>query len=143
MRHELILLPMGALALLTFLVLMLVPVRRFRAAFAGQVGAGDFRYGESSRVPGEVSIPNRNYMNLLELSVLFYVVCVVNYVTEPTVSNTALTLAWVYVGLRTLHSVVHLTYNNVMHRLAMFAASNVVLAVLWIDFFAHLLQGKY
>src|SRR5690348_3526259 len=143
MRHELILLPMGALALLTFLVLMLVPVRRFRAAFAGQVGAGDFRYGESSRVPGEVSIPNRNYMNLLELPVLFYVVCVVNYVTEPTVSNTALTLAWVYVGLRTLHSVVHLTYNNVMHRLAMFAASNVVLAVLWIDFFAHLLQGKY
>ena len=42
MPHELILLPMGALALLTFLVLGLVPVRRFRAAFAGQVGAGDF-----------------------------------------------------------------------------------------------------
>ena len=65
MPHELILLPIGALALLTFLVLGLVPVRRFRAAFAGQVGAGDFRYGESPRVPGEVSIPNRNYMNLL------------------------------------------------------------------------------
>ena len=141
MPHDLILLPMGALALLTFLVLLLVPVRRFRAAFAGQVGAGDFRYGESQRVPGEVSIPNRNYMNLLELPVLFYVVCMLNYVTDPTVSSTTLALAWVYVGLRALHSVVHLTYNNVMHRLAMFAASNVVLAVLWIEFFVHLLRA--
>jgi len=138
MPHGMILLPMGALALLTFLVLMLVPVRRFRAAFAGQVGAGDFRYGESARVPGEVSIPNRNYMNLLELPVLFYVVCVLNYVTSPTVSETTLLLAWVYVGLRAAHSTVHLTYNNVMQRLAMFAASNVVLAVLWITFFVHL-----
>jgi hypothetical protein len=141
MPHQLILLPMGALALLTFLVLMLVPVRRFRAAFAGEVGAGDFRYGESPRVPGEVSIPNRNYMNLLELPVLFYVVCVLNYVTSPTVSETTLALAWVYVGLRAAHSAVHLTYNNVMHRLAMFAASNVVLATLWITYFAHLLRG--
>ena len=141
MRHELILLPTGALALLTFLVLLLVPVRRFSAAFAGQVGAGDFRYGESSRVPGEVSIPNRNYMNLLELPVLFYVVCVLNYVTSPTVSGTTLVLAWVYVGMRALHSAVHLTYNNVMHRLAIFAASNAALAVLWILFFAHLLRA--
>ena len=139
MPHELILLPMGALALLTFLVLLLVPVRRFRAAFAGQVGAGDFRYGESSRVPGEVSIPNRNYMNLLELPVLFYVVCVLNYVTAPTVSSTTLSLAWAYVGFRALHTIVHVTYNNVMHRLAMFATSNVVLAALWIVFFARLL----
>lgn len=138
MSHEWILLPMGALALLTFLVLLLVPIRRFRAAFAGQVRAGDFRYGESPRVPGEVSIPNRNYMNLLELPVLFYVVCVLNYVTEPTVSNVVLVLAWVYVGLRAAHSIVHLTYNNVMHRLALFAASNGVLVALWILFFAHL-----
>ncbi|HEX3431639.1 MAG TPA: MAPEG family protein [Rhizomicrobium sp.] len=138
MPHELILLPVGALALLTFLVLLLVPIRRFRAAFAGQVGAGDFRYGESARVPGDVAIPNRNYMNLLELPVLFYVVCVLNYVTASTVSTTTLVLAWIYVGLRALHSVVHLTYNNVMHRLAVFAAGNVALAILWIVFFVQL-----
>lgn len=142
MPHELILLPMGALALLTFAVLLFVPIRRFRAAFAGQVGAADFRYGESVRVPGEVSIPNRNYMNLLELPVLFYVVCVLNYVTASTVSTTPLALAWAYVGLRAFHSLVHLTYNNVMQRLAIFAASNVVLAALWIAFFTHLLQSR-
>src|SRR6476646_1781624 len=142
MPHELILVPMGALALLTFMVLILVPIRRFRAAFAGQVGAGDFKYGESARVPGEVSIPNRNYMNLLELPALFYVVCMLNYVTSPAVSATTLALAWIYVGLRAVHSLIHLTYNNVMHRLAFFVASNVVLASLWIAFFAHLLRGN-
>src|SRR5436309_3109666 len=142
MPHELILLPMGALALLTFLALLLIPIRRFRAAFAGQVNAADFRYGESARVPGEVSIPNRNYMNLLELPMLFYVVCMLNYITSPTVSALTLALAWAYVGLRTLHSLIHLTYNNVMHRLTLFATSNFVLGALWIAFFAHLLTGN-
>jgi hypothetical protein len=142
MPHELILLPMGALALLTFLALLLIPIRRFRAAFAGQVRAEDFRYGESPRVPGEVSIPNRNYMNLLELPMLFYVVCVLNYVTGPTVSTVTLALAWLYVALRALHSLIHLTYNNVLHRLVVFASSNVVLGALWIVFFAHLLRGN-
>lgn len=142
MPHTSILLPMGALALLTFLVVLLIPIRRFRAAFAGRVGAGDFKYGESPRVSGEVSIPNRNYMNLLELPMLFYVVCLLNYMTSPTVPVATLTLAWVYVGLRALHSLVHLTYNNVIHRLTLFAASNFVLGTLWIAFFAHLPRGN-
>jgi hypothetical protein len=137
MPHELILWPIGALALLTFTALLLIPFRRFRAAFAGQVDAGDFRYGESPRVPGEVSIPNRNYMNLLELPTLFYVVCVLSYVTSPTVSTLTLALALAYVALRALHSLIHLTYNNVMHRLIVFAASNVALLALWVAFFAH------
>ena len=82
MPQHLIFLPMGALALLTFLVLILIPFRRFRAGFAGQVTAADFRFGESARVPGEVSIPNRNYMNLLEMPMLFYVICLMLYVSH-------------------------------------------------------------
>jgi hypothetical protein len=135
--HAAILWPMGALVALTFVVLMQIPVRRFRAAFAGKVNAGDFRYGESARVPGEVMLPNRNYMNLLEIPVLFYVACITMYVTQR-VDDGALWLAWAYVAIRAAHSVVHLTYNNVMHRLALFAASNVVLLVIWIRFFVKL-----
>jgi hypothetical protein len=137
MPPSLIFYPMGALAALTFVVLLIMPFRRFRAAFARKVTAEDFRYGESSRVPGEVALPNRNYMNLLELPVLFYVVCLMHAVAGG-VDWSALVLAWAYVGLRALHSLVHLTYNKVLHRLAVFAASNVVLAVLWARFFANL-----
>jgi hypothetical protein len=134
MRQDLILAPMGGLAALTFLVLMLIPFRRFQAAFTGRVTARDFVYGESPNVPSTVSMPNRNYMNLLEIPVLFYIVCLMYFVTGR-VAITPLILAWLYVGLRALHSGVHLTYNNVPHRLAVFALSNVVLAALWIGFF--------
>jgi hypothetical protein len=125
-----ILFPMVALATLTFAVLLLIPFRRFRAGIAGQVNFGDFRYGESARVPPEVSIPNRNMMNLLELPLLFYVACLTYFVTGR-VDEGALALAWTYVGLRVAHSAIHLSYNRVRHRLVAFAASNVVLVMLW------------
>jgi len=73
MDQQQIFLPMGALAFLTFFVLVQIPIRRFAAARKRLVKAADFRFGESGAVPGAVSIPNRNYMNLLELPVLFYV----------------------------------------------------------------------
>ena len=123
--------PMMALAGLTLVVLLLIPVARFRAAFRRQVSANDFRYGESANVPGAVSLPNRNLMNLLEMPVLFYVLCIALYVTRMA-DAAALYGAWAYVPLRAAHSVVHLTYNNVFHRLAVYAASNVVLAALWV-----------
>ncbi|HET7404122.1 MAG TPA: MAPEG family protein [Usitatibacter sp.] len=76
-----ILWPMGALVALTFAVQLQIPLRRFRAGAAKRVAAADFRYGESANVPGEVSIPNRNYINLFEAPVLFYVACLTLYVT--------------------------------------------------------------
>ena len=81
MNQNLIFAPMGAVALLTFTVLALIPLRRFRAAFAGTVVAEDFRFGESATVPPGVLIPNRNYMNLLELTTLYFPACLMFYVT--------------------------------------------------------------
>ena len=131
MRQTTILFPLIALAGWTFAVLLLIPFQRFRAAFRNQVVADDFKFGESQNVPPGVSLPYRNYMNLLEMPVLFYVACLTLYVTK-SVDAIALALAWTYVALRVVHSLVHLTYNNVIHRLSVFAASNVVLAGLWI-----------
>jgi len=127
-----ILFPMVAMASLTFAVLLLIPVRRFRAGAAGLVAFDDFRYGESARVPPEVAIPNRNMMNLLELPVLFYVACLACYVTDR-VDATTLALAWTYVALRVAHSAIHVTYNRVRDRLVAFAASNVALITLWMS----------
>ena len=62
---------MCALAAWTFAVLLLIALARFRAGARGSVNAGDFRYGESARVPGAVSLPNRNFMNLLVLALLW------------------------------------------------------------------------
>lgn len=130
MERSEILLPMMALIGWTLCVLLLIPYQRFRAAGAGAVTEQDFRLGESERVPPEVRIPNRNLMNLLELPVLFYAVCLVAYVTSLA-DHWTVRLAWVYVALRIAHSVVHLSYNKVMHRLAFFALSNFVLVAIW------------
>jgi len=133
MNQDAIFAPMGALVALTFLVLLLIPFRRFPAGFAGQITGDDFKFGESARVPGHLALPNRNYMNLLELPVLFYAVCLALYVTG-TVAAVPLVLAWTYVGLRAAHSLVHLTTNTVLVRLTFFALSNFVLMALWIVF---------
>lgn len=125
-----ILWPVMALVGWTLAVLLLIPYRRFKAAFSGQVTAGDFRFGESSNVPLMVSIPNRTFMNLLEVPVLFYVVCVVLFVTQ-NVTSTMVMLGWAYFGFRVAHSVVYLTYNHVVHRFLTFATSNVVLVMMW------------
>jgi hypothetical protein len=132
--QHLIFAPMGSLAFLTFGVLSLIPLRRFRAGAAGQIVRDDFKFGESANVPGHVSIPNLNYMNLLELPMLFYVASLMLYVTGR-VDGPALGMAWLYVGLRIVHSIIHLTYNNVMHRLAPFVLSNLVLMAYWLLFF--------
>ena len=125
--------PVAALAGLTFAVLLLVPIARIRAARSGRVRVRDFKFGESADVPGDVALPNRNFMNLLEMPLLFYVVCISFHVTGK-VDGAALALAWTYVALRALHSFIHLAYNRVLHRLAAYAASTVVLLALWIHF---------
>ncbi len=133
MTQESIFLPVLGMAFLTFMVLVLIPMRRFRAVFRKEVGPDDFALGESSAVPGHVALANRNYMNLLELPVLFYVVCGALFVTG-NVDGLAVGLAWTYVAVRAAHSLVHLTYNRVVHRLTLFAASNAVLVTLWVVF---------
>ena len=133
MERDAIFWPMLALVALTLSVLLLIPFYRFRSGLRGEVWFDDFKLGESARVPDRVRLPNRNYMNLLELPLLFYVFCLGSYVRDQ-VDSVAVAMAWLYVGLRVLHSAVHLSINHVPLRLAAFAASNVVLALMWLRF---------
>ncbi|MBQ0961844.1 MAPEG family protein [Ideonella sp. 4Y11] len=127
MRDTSFLLPMFALAGWTGLVLLYVAVCRVTAG----VSPREFTLGESPQVPQRAMLANRNYMNLLELPLLFYVVCLLAW-QAPAVPVAALPLAWTYVGVRVLHSLIHLGYNNVLHRFIAFAVSNFVLLALWV-----------
>lgn len=126
-----IVLPMSVLALWTMLVLGLVPLLRFRAGRAGRVHIKDFRYGETANVPGDVSLPNRNYMNLLELPVLFYAASLTVLATNRT-DESMVMLAWAFVALRIVHSLVHMTYNNVFHRAVIFGAGMFMVFAMWV-----------
>lgn len=115
---------------LAMLVLSLVGFRRVSAVQARQLKPNDFALGESAAVPATVSLPNRNFMNLMEVPVLFYVVCLTFYITGK-VDTAALVLAWLFVVARAGHSAVHLLYNNVWHRLLFFATGNLLVFALW------------
>ncbi len=138
MRQEAIFAPVSALAIWTLGVLTMTGLRRVFAVRARRVPANAFRYGESADVPDELRVWNRNFMNLLETPLLFYVVSIALFVTRK-VSPAAVTLAWVYVALRISHSIVHLTMNRIIVRFSVFAASITVLAWQWISFARRLL----
>ncbi len=129
--------PVVALVLLTFAVMVFMAYKRFSAGFAGRVKAGDFRYGETVNVPPDVAVANRNFMNLLEAPLLFYVLCLALYVTRH-VTEFTFWMAWAYVVLRFAHTGIHLFYNRILYRFAPYALSNVLLAGLWLWFAAVL-----
>jgi hypothetical protein len=138
MQAEAIFAPMLTLMLLTFMVLGYTGYKRFSAGFAGRVKSHDFRYGETANVPGDVAVTNRNFMNLLEMPVLFYLLCLSAYITRHVTEFTVL-ISWAYVALRLAHCVIHLTYNRILHRFTVYAASNIVLLALWASLAADLM----
>jgi hypothetical protein len=130
MKATSIFVPALILMLWTLLVLVQVPIRRFGAYFLGKrVVADDFKYGESANVPADVALPNRIFMNLLEVPVLFYALVLIAFVTSQ-VNHVTVGLAWLYVALRFAHSLIYFTYNHVVHRFAVFATSNLVIVAM-------------
>jgi hypothetical protein len=132
MRPEAMLVPVCVLALWTMGVALLVGVRRVVAGRDGRLPPRAFEFGEAPGVPADLVLANRNFMNLLEAPVLFYVAALAYYVTRH-VAAWPCALAWIYVGLRVAHSIVHLTSNRVPQRAIAFALSNFVLATMWLS----------
>ena len=74
-----------------------------------------------------------NFTNLLETPVLFYAICIILFVSNE-VTQTQLLLAWLYVVLRALHSFIHVTYNKIIHRWAVYSISTICLFIMWGNF---------
>src|SRR5688500_7207201 len=94
MRAEAIFGPVSVLAIWTLVVLFLIGVRRVGGVRKRRFSRHAFDLGEDASVPPDVSVINRNYMNLLEAPVLFYLVCLVLYVTRQVQTGLVIT-AWV------------------------------------------------
>ena len=71
-----------------------------------------------------------NYANLFESPVLFYTAILLALILMLQDSILVM-LAWTYVAARCVHSVIHVTYNRVMHRFTAFLFSSFVLFAMW------------
>ena len=80
-------------------------------------------------LPASVQWKAHNYNHLHEAPTLFYAVAIVLAIIGAGDGMNAF-LAWIYVGLRVVHSLVQVTANKVMVRFVLFALSSVVLIVL-------------
>ena len=79
-----------------------------------------------------------NFRNLFEVPVLFYLLCVALALTGGSTPG-FVAAAWAYVGLRVLHSLIHVTYNRVVHRFLVYVASTLLLFVMWAAFVTRIL----
>ena len=80
-------------------------------------------------IPDKVNWKAHNYAHLMEQPTLFYAtVLILGVIGQGEGLNAQ--LAWAYVGLRVLHSIVQATWNRVAVRFTLFSLATAVLLVL-------------
>lgn len=75
-----------------------------------------------------------NFRNLFEVPLLFFALAAIALATGY-VPGWLVVCSWIYVALRSLHSLIHCTYNKVSHRFTIYVASFCLLVGMWIAFF--------
>lgn len=126
--------PAAVLVVWTLIILFwIVPVRfgaiakvEDKTVFTGKEGGrGQDLEG---KIPDKANWPSHNHTHLHEQPTLFYAVSVILAIVGAGAID--VTLAWVYVGLRILHSLWQILVNKLPVRFALFLASSIVLIIL-------------
>jgi len=125
--------PVVALVVLTAIVGLMMAVYRNVALIRGTASARYFRTFTADMPAEWVERPARTYMNLLELPVLFYVVCLL-MLTTGKFDSVQVSLAWVFVTTRYVHAFIYIGFNHVPLRFTAFLTGVFTLAVIWTRF---------
>ena len=125
--------PVFCLVMLTFFMMAATGITRLISVRRRQVHPRYYVLMSGDTPPDYVQKVGRNMANLLEVPVLFYLLAVLVILFE--INNQLLVdLAWLYVALRLVHSIIHISYNNVPHRFIVFVLSVVTLMIMWLQF---------
>ena len=131
--HSEILRPMVALIAWTLVMLVWMLATRLPAMKAAGADLGTLVGSKASdadrALPPQVQWKAHNYNHLMEQPTLFYAVCTV-IALSGTGDGVNAAIAWVYVALRVLHSLVQAIGNRVGPRFMLYLASTVTLAAL-------------
>jgi hypothetical protein len=83
---------------------------------------------------------SNNLKNLFEIPVLFYLAAMIAMLLMIQ-DDTLVWLAWGFVILRAVHSLIHCSYNRVMHRFAAYLLSCLFLMFMWIRLASYILMN--
>lgn len=132
MRSE-ILAPVVALIAWTLVMLVWMFVARTPAMKKAGIDVMKISGGHPGALDGVVEAraqwPAHNYMHLVEQPTLFYAIALTLALLGQGDGVNA-TIAWAYVGLRILHSLVQATFNRIAVRFTLFALSTLALMML-------------
>ena len=131
-----VLYPVFGMFVLTIAVTMRLAALRYSAVIQGKV-SGKFYEAYVGEEPEYLRVTARHLANLLEVPLLFYVGCLLAFVTHQS-GALVVGLAWAYVALRVIHTLIHLGSNVVIWRFRVFALSVFVLVGLWLTLFIGL-----
>ena len=137
MNRDPIWLPCGAMVLLTALVWLKLYADRLGEMRRRHIDPQALSTVRAAAGLLEKTQAADNFRNLFEVPVLFYVLCIAIAVNGGSTPG-FVAAAWVFVGLRALHSLIHVSYNRVLHRFLAYAVSTLLLFGLWIAFLAEL-----
>lgn len=134
MGQAAILEPMVVMVVLTFAVWIWMYVTRIGFMRRERVNPNTFKDPvERLQKMAPVSGPSDNLKNLFEMPILFYLLCLTLMLTGR-VDAVFVYLAWVYVLLRAVHSLIHCSYNRVIHRFSVYMLSSIALFWMWVRF---------
>jgi hypothetical protein len=120
------------LALIVWSLVMLVWMYAARIPAIGKAGIDPATAKEPTALdalPLAVRQVAYNYNHLMEQPTLFYALVVYSYLAGQQ-NAVNLALAWAYVAIRVVHSLVQATINAVLVRFSIFIAGSLVLAIL-------------
>jgi hypothetical protein len=126
-----LLLPLLAQVLLTFLVWAYMYYTRLKETSGSRIHPQKLSTRSQARSLLTSSAAQAdNLQNLFEMPVLFYTAILLSLILMLQ-DAVLVQLAWAYVILRVVHSLIHCSYNRVIHRFAAYLASCLVLLLMW------------
>jgi hypothetical protein len=125
--------PVLALVVWTLVVLVWLYIRRIPAMRKAGIDPAKIKGSESfaglpPMNPKAVWVAD-NYNHLHEQPTIFYALCVYTYLVGPA-DNLSTGLAWAYVGIRIVHTLIQVTTNYVPLRFAVFNIGSLMLIIL-------------
>lgn len=143
MEYSPILIPIVALVAWSLVMCLWMAVTRLPAMKKAGISVDGLVGGRGANlegvVPDQVQWKSHNYSHLMEQPTIFYTIAITLALMDMG-SGLNYWLAWAYVGLRVIHSLVQATVNVVKYRLLLFVLSTACLIGLTIHAAARVIH---
>ena len=121
--------PVVVLAAWSLIMLLWLYATRIPAMSRAKIKPGAASKAQMDALPGWAVNPANNYNHLMEQPTIFYAIAFALQLLEQT-QEINIMLAWAYVAIRVVHSIVQATVNIIIVRFLIFSAGSLVLMAL-------------